>query len=151
MDPSLLSNYSQIKFDQPVNDLHKEIFRFKTLKELDVFSREARSLKEVISLTVPIMIVLVTFFLVGLVVVAKVKFQDLAELVFAKNVRELDLRWTEGPSEEKNPSALKKGRHLRRWTYEKLPAIFLARFLAIERTSPFCTSWYAYLRPSPVN
>ena len=135
MDPSLLSNYSQIKFVHSSgtdDDLHKEMFRFKTLKELDVLSREARSLQEVISLTVPIMIVLVTFFLVGLVVVAKVKFQDLAELVFAKNVRELDLRWMEAPSEEKNPSALKKWRHLRRWTSRNCRLFFLLGFWLLK-------------------
>ena len=53
--------------------------------------------------------------------VVTAKLQDLAELKFAENVRELHLRWMEGPSKKKVRFALKTWRHLRRWTYEKLP------------------------------
>jgi hypothetical protein len=52
--------------------------------------------------------------------VVTAKLQDLAELKFAENVRELHLRWMEGPSKKKVRFALKTWRHLRRWTYEKL-------------------------------
>jgi hypothetical protein len=60
--------------------------------------------------------------------VGKAKLQDFAELEFAENVREVHLRWREGPSEEEVLSSLKTWRHLRKWTYEKLQKRCFFRF-----------------------